>query len=123
MTRINGGSYQQTFKIDNSNCNGPHEPETTNDKTYGQPRKKFLEAEDEDITPLGSDEKTNLVFSVVLDQGQIYTDLAGSFPTSSSKGNNGLMICYSYDTNNSRPIAMKSKSCAEWVRVFGVVFN
>jgi hypothetical protein len=86
-------------------------------------KEKVLETEDEDITPMGSGEKTHLVFAVVLDQGQIYTDLTGNFPTRSSKGNKGLMICYSYDANYIRPIAMKSKSGAELVRAFGVVFN
>jgi hypothetical protein len=84
---------------------------------------KLTAKDDEDITPLGSEEKTNLVFAVVLDHGQVYTDLTGAFPTRSSKGNNGLMICYSYDANYIRPIAMKSKSGAEWVRAFGVVFD
>jgi hypothetical protein len=84
-------------------------------------KERLLEQEDEDITPFGSGGKTHLVFAVVLDQGQIYTDLTGSFPTRSSKGNNRLMICYSYDANYIRPIAMKSKSGAEWVKVFGVV--
>jgi hypothetical protein len=63
------------------------------------------------------------VFAVVLDHGQVYTDLTGAFPTRSSRGNNGLLICYSYDTNYIRPIAMKSKSGAEWVREFGIVFD
>jgi hypothetical protein len=84
---------------------------------------KVLETEDEDITPMGSGKKTHLVFAVVLDQGQIYTDLTGNFPTWSSKGNNGLMICYSYDASYIRPIAMKSKSGAECIRSFGVVFD
>jgi hypothetical protein len=77
---------------------------------------KLIAQDDEDITPLGSEEKTHLVFAVVLDHGQVYTDLTGAFPTRSSRGNNGLMICYSYDANYIRPIAMKSKSGAEWVR-------
>jgi hypothetical protein len=33
------------------------------------------------------------------------------------------MVCYSYDANYSRPIAMKSKSGAEWVRAFGIVLD
>ena len=70
------------------------------------------ESEDEYITPSGNGENTHLVFAVVLDQGQIYTDLTGNFPARSSKGNNGLMVCYSYDANYIRPIAMKSKSGA-----------
>jgi hypothetical protein len=85
--------------------------------------KVVLESENEDIAPLGSGEKTHLVFAVVLDQGQIYTVLTGSFPTRSSKGNNNLMICYSYDANYIRPVAMKSKSGAEWVKAFGFFFD
>jgi hypothetical protein len=114
MARLNGGSYQQTFEIDNSNCYGPREPETTK---HSVNQRKI-----EDITPLGSGEKTHLVFAVILDQGQIHTDLTGSFPTRSSKGNNNLMICYSYDATYIRPVAIKSKSGAEWVKAFGVVF-
>jgi hypothetical protein len=68
-------------------------------------------------------EKTHLVFAVFLDQGLIYTDLTGNFPTHSSKGNNRFMICYSYDANYIRPIAMKSKSVAEWVSTFGVFLD
>jgi hypothetical protein len=67
--------------------------------------------------------KTHLVFAVFLDQGQIYTVLTGSFPTWSIKGNNNLIICYSYDANYIRPIAMKSKYGAEWVKSFGFVFD
>jgi hypothetical protein len=52
-------------------------------------KEKLLEAENEDITPLGQVKNTHLVFVVVLDQGQIYTDLTGSFPTRSSKGKKG----------------------------------
>jgi hypothetical protein len=33
-------------------------------------KEKLLEAENEDITPLGSGKKTYLVFAVVLDRGQ-----------------------------------------------------
>jgi hypothetical protein len=84
---------------------------------------KLIAQYHEDINPLGSEEKTHLVFSVVLDHGQVYTDLAGALPTRSSKGNNGMMICYSYNANYIRPISMKSKSGAEWVRAFGVVFD
>jgi hypothetical protein len=86
-------------------------------------KEKIHESDDEDITHQRSGEKTHLVFAVVLDQGQIYTDLTGTFPMRSSKGNNVLMICYSYDANYIKPISMKSKSGAEWVRAFGIVFD
>jgi hypothetical protein len=41
--------------------------------------------------------KTHLVYAVVVDQGQLYTDLTGKFPTQSSKGNSYVMVCYIYD--------------------------
>jgi hypothetical protein len=39
---------------------------------------KLIAQDDEDITPLGSEEKTHLVFAVVLDHGQVNTDLTGA---------------------------------------------
>jgi hypothetical protein len=35
--------------------------------------------EDASVTPVGTGEKTNLVYAVVIDQGQLYTDLTGRF--------------------------------------------
>jgi hypothetical protein len=43
--------------------------------------------------------KTHLVYAVVANQGQLYTDLTGKFPVRSSKGNSYLMLCYIYDCN------------------------
>jgi hypothetical protein len=86
-------------------------------------KKVQYESEDEDITPQASGGKTHLVFAVVLDQGQIYTDLTGNFPARSSKGNNVLMECYYYDAIYIRPIAMPYKSGAEWVRALGILFD
>jgi hypothetical protein len=43
--------------------------------------------EDESVTPAGSGSKSHLVYAVVIDQGQLYTDLTGIFPVRSSKGN------------------------------------
>jgi hypothetical protein len=40
-------------------------------------------------TDLGA--KTHLVYAVVVDQGQLYTDLTGKFPVRSSKGNSYVM--------------------------------
>jgi hypothetical protein len=48
-------------------------------------------------TELGT--KTHLVYAVVVDQGQLYTDLTGKFPVRSSKGNSYVMVCYIYDWN------------------------
>jgi hypothetical protein len=46
-------------------------------------------------TDLGT--KTHLVYAVVVDQGQLYTDLTGKFRLRSSKGNSYVMVCYVYD--------------------------
>jgi hypothetical protein len=43
--------------------------------------------------------KTHLVYAVVVDQGQLYTDLTGKFPVRSSKGNSYVMVCYVYVFN------------------------
>jgi hypothetical protein len=40
---------------------------------------------------------THLVYTVVVDQDQLYTDLTGMFPVRSSKGNSYVMVCYVYD--------------------------
>jgi hypothetical protein len=59
-------------------------------------------------TDLGT--KTHLVYAVVVDQGQLYTDLTGKFPVRSSKGNSYVMVCYIYDCNYFKVIPMKSRS-------------
>jgi hypothetical protein len=48
-------------------------------------------------TDLGT--KTDLLYAVVVDQGQLYTNLTGKFPVRSSKGNSYVMVCYVYDCN------------------------
>jgi hypothetical protein len=59
-------------------------------------------------TDLGT--KTHLMYAVVVDQGQLYTDLTGKFPVRSSKGNSYVMVCYVYDCNFVKVIPMKSLS-------------
>jgi hypothetical protein len=59
--------------------------------------------------------KTHLVYAVVVDQGQLYTDLTGEFPVRSSKGNSYVMVCYVYDCNYVKVIPMKSRSALDLV--------
>jgi hypothetical protein len=59
-------------------------------------------------TDLGT--KTHLVYAVVVDQGQLYTDLTGKFPVRSSKGNSYVMVCYIYGCNYVKVVPMKSRS-------------
>jgi hypothetical protein len=57
--------------------------------------------------------KTRLVYAVLVDEGQLYTDLMGKFPVRSSKGNSSVMVCYVYDCNYVKVVPMKSWSASE----------
>jgi hypothetical protein len=70
-------------------------------------------------TDLGT--KTHLVYAVVVDQGQLYTDLTGKFPVRSSKGNSYVMVYYIYDCNYVKVIPMKSRSASEWVKAYDTI--
>jgi hypothetical protein len=48
--------------------------------------------EDTTKTPAGTGDKTHFVYATVIDQGQLYTDLAGRLPPQSSKGNWYVMV-------------------------------
>jgi hypothetical protein len=65
--------------------------------------------------------KTHLVYAVVADQAQLYTDLTGKFPVRSSKGNSFAMLCYIYDCNYIRDVPMKSMSASEWAKPYGSI--
>jgi hypothetical protein len=67
-------------------------------------------------TDLGTN--TLLVYAVVVDQGQLYTDLTGKFSVRSSKGDSYKMLCYIYDCNNIKVVPMKSRSASEWVKAY-----
>jgi hypothetical protein len=61
-------------------------------------------------TDLGT--KTHIVYAVVVDQGQLYTDLTGKFQVRSSKGNSYVMVCYVYDCSYVKFIPIKSLSAS-----------
>jgi hypothetical protein len=67
-------------------------------------------------TELGT--KTHLVNAVLVDQGQIYTDLTGKFPVRSSKGNSYIMLCYIFYCNYIKVVPMKSRSASDWVKAY-----
>jgi hypothetical protein len=74
--------------------------------------------EEESVTPDGLGSKTHLVYAVVIDQGQLYTDRTGRFLVMSSKGNCYVMICFSYDCNYVKAVPMKSRSVSEWLKAY-----
>jgi hypothetical protein len=77
--------------------------------------------EDVTITPTGLGTKTHLVYAVLVDQGQLYTDLTGKFPVRSSKGNWYVMVCYVFDCNYIKVVPMKSRSASEWVKAYDLI--
>jgi hypothetical protein len=67
-------------------------------------------------TDLGT--KIHLVYTGVVDRGQLFTDLTGNFPVRSRKGNSYVMVCYIYDCNYIEVIPMKSRFALEWVTAY-----
>jgi hypothetical protein len=65
--------------------------------------------------------KTHLVYAIVVDQGQLYTDLTGKFPVISRKGNSYVIVYYVYDCNYVKFIPMKSRSASEWVKSYDTI--
>jgi hypothetical protein len=74
--------------------------------------------EDVPITDTNLGTKTRIVYAVLVDQGQLYTELKGKFPVRSSKGNSYVMVCYLYDCNYVKVVPMKSRSASEWVKAY-----
>jgi hypothetical protein len=74
--------------------------------------------EDVTATPANLGTKTHLVYAVLVDQGQLYTDLTGKFPVRSSKGNWYVMVCYVFDCNYVKVVPMKFQSTYEWVKAY-----
>jgi hypothetical protein len=79
--------------------------------------------EDTKVTPTGNGDKTHFAYDVVIHQGQLYTDLTGTFPQRSSKGNWYALVVYSFDCNYIKTVAMKSKSASNWLKSFVGIFQ
>jgi hypothetical protein len=77
--------------------------------------------EDVTVTPAGLGTKTSLVYAVLVDQGQLYTDLTGTIPVISRKGNWYVMVCYVFDCNYVKVVPIKSRSASEWVKSFYLI--
>jgi hypothetical protein len=77
--------------------------------------------EDESVTPAGLGTKTHLVYAVLVDQGQLYTDLTGKFPVRSSKGNWYIMVCYAFYCNYVKFVPMKPRYSSEWVKAYDLI--
>ena len=73
------------------------------------------------------EKKCGEVYLMVLEirrmNGTIYTNLTGSFPVTSARGNKLLYIAYSYNANVIQWEPMKSKNDSEMSRVFKTVYE
>jgi hypothetical protein len=78
--------------------------------------KETVEKQSTPDTDLGTN--AYLVYAVIVNQGQLYTDLTGKFPVRSSRGNSYIMVCYVYDCNYVKVIPMKYRSTSEWVNTY-----
>eukprot|EP00957_Ditylum_brightwellii_P145012 11044538-Ditylum_brightwellii.AAC.1 len=43
--------------------------------------------------------KTNVMYAIVCEEGQIYTDQTGRFPVYSNRGSKYIIVLYCYDAN------------------------
>jgi hypothetical protein len=77
--------------------------------------------EDVTVTPAGLGTKTHLVYAVICDQGQLYTDLTGKFPVRSIKGSWYVMVCYVFYCNYVKVVPMKSRSASESVKSYDLI--
>jgi hypothetical protein len=67
---------------------------------------------------------TKIIYVAIHDiQWHTYTDLTGRFPTVSSRGYTYILVLYDFDTNNLLAEQMKSKSDAEAIRSYTVIYN
>jgi hypothetical protein len=67
--------------------------------------KPSIEKQQSPYADLGT--KTNLVYAVFADKGQLYTDLTGKFPVRSSKGESYVMLHLLLQLHQSRPHKIK----------------
>lgn len=72
--------------------------------------------------------RTHYIYAAIVDSedtttGQIFSDLTGRFPTTSSKGNRYTLIIYEYDSNAILAEAMKNRSDAEALRAYAVIIK
>jgi hypothetical protein len=88
-------------------------------QNIGSTSKAPIEKEPTADTDLGT--KTHLVYAILVDQGQLYTDLTGNSPVQSRKRKSHVMVCYIYDCNYVKVIPIKSRSASEWVKSYDTI--
>jgi hypothetical protein len=69
------------------------------------------------------EEKCSYVYVVIMETGQIYTDLTSIFPTTSLSGNKYVFIFYDYDSNSVLSAPMKNRGDKEIVRAFDLLIK
>jgi hypothetical protein len=87
-------AINKNFKMTPATSMGHMNQKRQNIRSTSKETQVTSELEDATVTPADTGEKTHLGYAVVIDQGQLYTDLTGRFTLISSKGNWYVMVVY-----------------------------
>ena len=78
-------------------------------------------------TPPQKEENTNCVFASIglanPDTRKVYTDFSGRLTVTSNRGMQFMLILYVYDTNNVLAEHIKTRSDADMLRVYDVLYG
>jgi hypothetical protein len=69
-------------------------------------------------TDMIQEDKCHYIYATTLETNQIYSDLTGTFPTTSLSGNKYILIRYDYDSNIVISAPMTNRGGKEMVRAF-----
>jgi hypothetical protein len=116
LARLDGKHNQQAIETDAGHCHGHMNQRRQNIRSTS---KASIDKQQSPDTYLGT--KTHLVYAVVADQAQLYTDLTDKFPVRSSKESSYVMLCYIYDCKYIKVVPMKSRFDSEWVKAYGSI--
>ena len=84
-----------------------------------QQRKNIRSTKDTSPIPTTPEPRSNIIFASTIEYtGQIYSDLAGRYPITSSRGNKYLLIIYDYDSNAILAEPLKNRSDNEMLRAY-----
>jgi hypothetical protein len=87
-------------------------------KAIATPVTTTEDSADSEPTPTPTNNKTQNVFSALVDVGKVYGDLTGRFPIRSSKGHKYILTLYDYDSNTISTEPMKNRSDKEMSRAY-----
>ena len=67
--------------------------------------------------------RTNFVYAAICERKEIFTDITGAFPVTSTKGNKYIFILYAYDQNAILSQPMKNRTKSEIKKAYQTKLN